>query len=71
VFKGFEGLFSKRTKMVAFPHCSNVIGPVNPVTKISEIAHKHGALSVVDGVGYAPHGFLDIKALGADIYLYN
>jgi selenocysteine lyase/cysteine desulfurase len=49
--KDLEGLFSKKTKMVAFPHCSNVIGHVNPVTEISEMAHKHGALSVVDGVG--------------------
>ena len=69
--KDLEGLFSKKTKMVAFPHCSNVIGHVNPVTEISEMAHKHGALSVVDGVGYAPHAFPDLKALGADIYLFS
>ncbi|TFG75322.1 MAG: aminotransferase class V-fold PLP-dependent enzyme [Flavobacteriales bacterium] len=66
-----NGLFSDRTKMVAFPHCSNVIGHVNPVTKISERAHAHGALCVVDGVAYAPHGFPDLKALGADIYLFS
>ena len=66
-----EGLFSDRTKMVAFPHCSNVIGHVNPVKEISQRAHNHGALSVVDGVGYAPHGFPDIKELGADIYLFS
>lgn len=66
-----EGLFSDRTKMVAFPHCSNVIGHINPVKEISQRAHKHGALSVVDGVGYAPHGFSDLRELGADIYLYS
>ena len=66
-----EGLFSDRTRMVAFPHCSNVIGHINPVKEISQIAHKQGALSVVDGVGYAPHGFPDLKELGADIYLYS
>ena len=66
-----DGLFSDRTKMVAFPHCSNVIGHVNPVKEISEKAHAHGALCVVDGVAYAPHGFPDIKALGADIYLFS
>lgn len=66
-----ETLFSKRTKMVAFPHCSNVIGHVNPVAQISQMAHKHGALSVVDGVGWAPHGFPDVKDLGADIYLFS
>jgi selenocysteine lyase/cysteine desulfurase len=57
--------------MVAFPHCSNVIGHVNPVKKICEKAHAHGALCVVDGVAYAPHGFPDLKTLGADIYLFS
>lgn len=66
-----DALFSAKTKMVAYPHCSNVIGHVNPVKEISIRAHKHGALSVVDGVGYAPHGFPDLKDLGADIYLFS
>ena len=66
-----DGLFSDRSKMVAFPHCSYVIGHINPVKEISQRAHKHGALCVVDGVGYAPHGFPDLKDLGADIYLYS
>ena len=66
-----DRLFSERTKMVAFPHCSNIIGYVNPVKEISQMAHKHGALSVVDGVGYAPHGFPDIKDLESDIYLFS
>ncbi|NNE03590.1 MAG: aminotransferase class V-fold PLP-dependent enzyme [Eudoraea sp.] len=64
-------LFSDRTKMVAFPHCSNVIGHFNPVNEISEKAHAHGALCVVDGVANAPHGFPDLKTLGADIYLFS
>ena len=66
-----DGLFSDRSKIVAFPHCSNVIGHINPVKEISQRAHKHGALSVVDGVGYAPHGFPDLKDLEADIYLFS
>ena len=66
-----DRLFSERTRMVAFPHCSNVIGHVNPVKEISEKAHAHGALCVVDGVAYAPHGLPDLKALGADIYLFS
>jgi len=66
-----KSLFSENTKMVAFPHCSNVIGHVNPVKEISQIAHKNGALSVVDGVGFAPHGFPDVKELESDIYLFS
>lgn len=66
-----ENLFSDRTQMVAYPHCSNIIGHINPVKEISLLAHKHDALSVVDGVGYAPHGFPDIKELDTDIYLFS
>lgn len=66
-----ENLFSNRTKMVAYPHCSNVIGHINPVKEISKMTHKNGAISVVDGVGLAPHGFPDLKDLGADIYLFS
>jgi selenocysteine lyase/cysteine desulfurase len=44
---------------------------VNPVQEISQLAHANGALCVVDGVGYAPHGFPDLKELGADIYLFS
>lgn len=66
-----DQLFSRHTKMVAFPHCSNVIGHVNPVKEIGQKAHQYGALSVVDGVGYAPHGFPDLQDLEADIYLFS
>jgi len=66
-----KSLFSARTKMVAFPHCSNVIGQINPVKEITRMAHEHGALSVVDGVGWAPHGFPDLKDLDTDIYMFS
>jgi len=66
-----EDLFSFRTKMVAFPHCSNVIGHMNPVRDISRKAHAHGAISVVDGVANAPHGFPDLKDLEADVYFFS
>lgn len=66
-----EALLSEKTVMVAYPHCSNVIGYVNPVKEISEKVHEYGALSIVDGVGYAPHGFPDLKDLQADIYLFS
>ncbi len=65
------GLFSDKTKMVAYPHCSNIIGHINPVKEISRITHQYGAVSVVDGVGFAPHGYPDLKDLGADIYLFS
>jgi selenocysteine lyase/cysteine desulfurase len=66
-----KNLFTEQTKMVAYPHCSNVIGHINPVKEISQLARKYNAITIVDGVGYAPHGFPDLKDLGADIYLFS
>ena len=57
--------------LVCFPHCSNVVGEINPVAEIVAIAHDAGAVTCVDGVSYAPHGLPDVGALGADIYLFS
>jgi selenocysteine lyase/cysteine desulfurase len=64
-------LISARTKMIAFPHASNVVAHINPVREIADIAHRAGAIAVVDGVSYAPHGLPDLTELGADIYLFS
>lgn len=64
-------LVDDRVKLVAFPHCSNVVGEVNPVAEICAELRKAGIWSAVDGVSYAPHGFPDLGALGADIYLFS
>jgi len=58
-------------KLLCFPHCSNVVGEVNPVAEITQMAHDAGAYVCVDGVSYAPHGFADVGALGPDIYLFS
>lgn len=60
-----------RVRLVAFPHCSNVVAEINPVTAIVAMAHAAGAAAVVDGVSYAPHGLPDVAALGADVYLFS
>jgi cysteine desulfurase family protein (TIGR01976 family) len=64
-------LLSDRTRLVTFPHCSNIVGHINPVAEICEIIHGAGAVAVVDGVSAAPHGIPDVDALGADIYLFS
>lgn len=66
-----QALLSERTKVVAFTHCSNILGEINPVRQICEIVHAAGALAVVDGVSYAGHGLPDVAELGADIYLFS
>lgn len=58
-------------KLVAFPHCSNVVGEINDVAAITAMAHAAGAVVCVDGVSYAPHGLPNVGALGADIYLFS
>jgi selenocysteine lyase/cysteine desulfurase len=58
-------------KLLAFPHCSNIVGEINPVARIVEMAHAAGAVTCVDGVSFAPHGLPDVGALGADIYLFS
>lgn len=60
-----------KVRLVAFPHCSNVIAEVNDVAAICAMARAAGARTVVDGVSYAPHGFPDIGALGCDVYLFS
>ncbi|MFK7874659.1 MAG: aminotransferase class V-fold PLP-dependent enzyme [Paracoccaceae bacterium] len=64
-------LLDDTVRLVCFPHCSNVIGDINPVSEITAIAHAAGAFVCVDGVSYAPHGFVDVGSLGCDIYLFS
>jgi len=67
----FEKLLTDKTKIVAVTHCSNIVGTVNNLKKISELAHKKNAIVIGDGVSYAPHGFPDVKALGVDFYTFS
>ena len=64
-------LKDEKVRLVCFPHCSNVVGEINPVAEITAAAHAAGAFTCVDGVSYAPHGFPDVDALGCDIYLFS
>jgi cysteine desulfurase family protein (TIGR01976 family) len=66
-----ENLLTERTRAVAFTHCSNIVGSINPVRDITDLIHEAGAWAIVDGVSFCPHGMPDIPALGADIYLFS
>lgn len=66
-----EALLDEKVRLVCFPHCSNVVGEINPVVEITALAHAAGAFVCVDGVSYAPHGFPNVGRLGADIYLFS
>lgn len=64
-------LLDEKVRLVCFPHCSNVVGEINPVAEITAMAHAAGAFACVDGVSYAPHGLANVAELGADIYLFS
>ena len=64
-------LLDDKVKLVTFPHVSNIVGQINPVAEICAMVKAAGAVTCVDGVSFAPHGLPDIKALGADIYLFS
>ena len=64
-------LLDEKVRLVCFPHCSNVVGEINPVSEITAMAHTAGAFVCVDGVSYAPHGLPNVGDLGADIYLFS
>jgi cysteine desulfurase family protein (TIGR01976 family) len=62
----FANALERKPKIVAFGYASNAVGTINPVRKITEMAHAAGALVYVDAVQYAPHGPIDVQALGVD-----
>jgi len=66
-----DGLLGERTKVVAVTHCSNVVAHINPIAEITAKAREAGAITIVDGVSFAPHGLPDVSALGADVYLFS
>jgi cysteine desulfurase/selenocysteine lyase len=66
-----ERLISERTRLVAVTHVSNVLGTVNPVAEIAELAHRKGAALLVDGAQAVPRMPVDVGALGCDFYVFS
>ena len=67
----YEKLLSRRTKLVAITQVSNVLGTINPVRLITEMAHYCGARVMVDGAQAVPHMPVDVKHLDADFYAFS
>lgn len=63
-----EKTITDKTKIVAIAYVSNVLGVVNPVKAIAEIAHRHGAIIAVDGAQSTPHMKIDVQELDCDFY---
>jgi cysteine desulfurase family protein (TIGR01976 family) len=64
-------LLTGRTKVVAVPHTSNILGDILDAQRVCDMAHGVGALAVVDGVAFAPHAAPDVQAIGADFYVLS
>jgi cysteine desulfurase family protein (TIGR01976 family) len=62
----FGAQLNRKTKIVAVGYASNAVGTINDVKTMVEMAHTAGAMIYVDAVQYAPHGPIDVKALGCD-----
>ncbi|UXR74413.1 MULTISPECIES: cysteine desulfurase [unclassified Staphylococcus] len=60
-----------KTKIVAVAHVSNVLGTINDVKAIAEVAHAHGAIISVDGAQSAPHMKIDVQELDVDFYSFS
>jgi len=71
ILEEYEKLLGPRTRMVAIGHVSNALGTINPVRQIIEMAHRAGALTLVDGAQAVPHMKVDVQALDADFYAFS
>ena len=66
-----EALVNERTRLVCFTLCSNIVGTMNDVAAICDLARRVGALTVGDGVSFAPHRLLDVRQTPLDVYLFS
>jgi cysteine desulfurase/selenocysteine lyase len=67
----FERLLTPRTRIVSVAHVSNALGTVNPVRRMTELAHAAGAVVVVDGAQAVPHLAVDVQSIGCDFYAFS
>ncbi|MBR5657297.1 MAG: cysteine desulfurase [Prevotella sp.] len=66
--EAFKRLFNERTRLVSVTHVSNVLGTVNPIREMVQMAHEHGVPVMVDGAQSAPHQHIDVQALDCDFF---
>jgi cysteine desulfurase / selenocysteine lyase len=66
-----EDTVTEHTKIVAITYVSNVLGTINPIAEIAKIAHRKGAIIVVDGAQSTPHLKVDMQALDVDFYAFS
>lgn len=71
ILEEYEKLLGPKTRLVAFTQVSNALGTITPAREMIEMAHRHGALALVDGAQAVSHMRVDVQALGADFYVFS
>jgi cysteine desulfurase/selenocysteine lyase len=71
VWDDLERQIGEKTKIVAITHMSNVLGTINDVRRIADLAHKHGALLLVDGAQSVPHMPVNVQELDCDFFAFS
>ena len=71
VMEEYEKLLSPRTKIVSVLQVSNALGTVNPVKRITELAHRAGAMVLIDGAQAVAHQPVDVQDIGCDFYVFS
>lgn len=69
--EAYRALFNEHTKMVSVAQVSNVLGTVNPVKQLIDIAHEHGVPVMVDGAQSTPHFAIDVQELDCDFFVFS
>ena len=67
----FREKLTDRTKFVSITHASNVLGVINPIQELAQLAHEKGAIMVVDGAQSVPHMKIDVQKLDADFFVFS
>ena len=67
----FREKLTDRTKFVSITHASNVLGVINPIQELAQLANEKGAIMVVDGAQSVPHMKIDVQKLDADFFVFS
>lgn len=67
----YKNKLNAKTKIVSFTHVSNILGTINPVQKMTELAHEKGAIVIVDGAQAVPHFEINVQTLDVDFYAFS
>ncbi len=69
--EAYKAFFNEHTKMVSVAQVSNVLGTVNPVKQLIDVAHEHGVPVMVDGAQSTPHFAIDVQELDCDFFVFS